>query len=253
MTRWVNEKRECFERDILQGFCLFCRDMNEQFFRFAGTGVISSSALHGLVGSAFAKGPLWRLKDTAHLIFRDAEEYNSTGHLLDWTLGYIYHETVKLMEDAHLRQAYIARLGDLAGNNPSVRPDAVTEGLAAIEARSRGSAARAVEQLQGLIALSRTLFCRYFSGMAGHRPLARFLYDQEALARAAFKEEYQALLHEVYASEPERLYTEAACSLMDSARYEEAAKAVNIALALDPANESALRIRERLEAFGPAA
>ena len=105
MTRWVEEKREFFERDIFQDFCRFCHVVQEQFNRFESSGTVSSPVLHVLVGDSTNKGLLWRLKDNAHLIFRVAAGYNPAAHLLDWSLGYIYHECVKLMEDAHLRQS----------------------------------------------------------------------------------------------------------------------------------------------------
>ena len=247
MTRWVEEKREFFERDILQDFCRLCRDLHEQFARFAASGGVSFSVLHGLVGDFTNKGLLWRLKDNAHLVFRNGAEYIPAGHLLDWTLGYIYHEAVKLMEDAHLRQAYIPRLRGFAEEGRGCPETVLPEGLSSLQAWNRDSMERGVDRLKELLALTRKLFCRYFSGLAGHRPLARFLYDQESLARAAFQEDYPALIAEVYGNAPARLYAEAAHSLMDSARTEEAAVAVAASLARDPFDDAALAAKRRLE------
>lgn len=253
MTRWVEEQREFFERDILQDFCRLCRDLQEQFARFTASGGVSFPVLHGLVGDFANKGLLWRLKDNAHLVSQSGAENVPAGHLLDWTLGYIYHEAVKLMEDAHLRQVYIPRLLGFAEEGPACPAAVLPKGLSSIQAWSQGSMERGVERLKELLALTRKLFCRYFSGLAGHRPLARFLYDQESLARTAFQEDYPALIAEVYGNAPARMYAEAAHSLMDSARTEEAAAAVAAALVRDPSGDAAMTAKQRLEEMGQLA
>ena len=252
MTRWVEEQRETFERDILRDFCRFCAVMDEQLARFGASGAISFPVLSGLIGDLTGKGLLWRLKDNAHLVLHTAGEDTSAGHLLDWTLGYIYHESVKLMEDAHLHQSYLPRLHEFAGAARFGRANVLLAGLSSIQAQTGGSMERETARLKELIALARKLFCLYFSGMAGHRPLARFLYDKRDLVRSVFKEDYALLLREIYGEALDRMYTEAALSLMDSARKEDAGVAVSAALACNPASEAALHIQQLLGNFGQA-
>lgn len=247
MTRWVEEKREFFERDIFQDFCRFCQVVHEQFSRFERSGTVSSPILHVLVGDFTNKGLLWRLKDNAHLTFRVAAGYNPAAHLLDWSLGYIYHECVKLMEDAHLDQSYVSRLQGFSGSGPAGQAAALLEGISSIQAQTGGSMEREVARLKELISLTRQLFCMYFSGMSAHRPLARLLYDKEALVRNAFQQEYPALIIAVYGDEPENMYIEAAYSLLESARDEDAAKAAAAALACKPESEAARECLGRLK------
>lgn len=243
MQAWVERNREAFERDVLRDFCLAADSLGEQFVRFAKGGAVSYSVLRGLVGEPWDKGLLWRLKDKSHHIFLKREGAGLTAQLLDWTLGYIFHESLKLMEDAHQRQYYAPRLSGIADNGYCPVPSGLLEGLRVIQGETRESMRREAARLQALLLYSRTLFCLYFEGRAGHRPLARFLNDNCGLVARVFLEDHPRLIKAVYGDEPERLHIEAARSLMESDRKSAAAKAVADALALNPESPAALDLR----------
>ncbi|MDR2077304.1 MAG: hypothetical protein LBP61_10325 [Desulfovibrio sp.] len=254
MRDWVEGKREFLERDLVRDFFLFVRDLEEQFRRFEESETVSFPALHHLVGDSLSKGLLWRVKDNAHLLFRASPAVAPAGRLLDWTLGYIFHESLKLMEDARLRQSYIPRLADFQGE---AIPEALADllaGFSSIRIQTRESVQREVTRLKRLISLTLSLLPHYFAERRDHRPLARFLYDYNELARAVLKEEYASLLAAVYGDCPEAMYREAAESLLQSARRDEALAALSGALACNPSGREAETCRRRLEEIsGPAA
>ncbi len=248
MNEWIETNRPAFERDVLLDFCLGAERLAEQFARLEEEGGrVSFAILRELVGEPMNKGLLWRLKDKAHLLFRSDDGGNPAGLLLDWTLGYIFHETFKLMEDAHQRQFYGSTLGDFRGR---AMPDAAAEllrELAEIQGQTRESMRREAARLMRLFRLTCRLFCLYFKGRADHRPLARLLYERQTLIRSVFQKDRQELLAAVYGSEPERLYIEAGRALLESARPVEAGAAAERALAVNPQSAAALTLAAELQ------
>ena len=253
MRTWVHDNHAAFERDVLRAFCQAASQLSEQFARFAATGTISFSALRNMIGEPLNKGLLWRLKDKAHHIFLNAGETRPAGLLLDWTLGYIFHETFKLMEDAHQRQFYGPMLGDFQSRNlPEAARDLLRD-LNDIQDQTGESMRREAARLARLFCLTRRFFCLYFQGMATHRPLARLLHDRQVLVRSVFQEDYPALIAAVYGNEPERLHIEAGLSLLESARLQEARAAAAQALEVNPQNAAAIELARLVAAGGQAA
>ena len=182
------------------------------------------------------KGLLWRLKDNAHHLFRSAEEYSPTGMMLDWTLGYIFHESLKLMEDAHQLQYYVPRLsGFFNGELPS-QVTHLSSALFEIRGETLESMQRESVRIEKLFSLTRRLFIFYFRGKAEHRLLARFLYDCGEQVRAVFGAEYSEFLASVYGEAFELMYIEAGYSLLESGRYAEALAAATAAAKLNPSS-----------------
>ncbi len=248
MEAWVLKNREAFERDVLQGYCLVSDRLFEQFARMERDGTLSFPLLRELVGESWNKGPLWRLKDTAHHLFSERPEAGSAGaqagRLLDWTLGYAFHEALKLMEDAHQRQYYLPRLEELAGRQSVPEISAIAAALGLVREGACESMRRECARLQALLLHSRRLFILYFAGRSGQRPLARFLHDAGDLVRRIFQEDYALLISSVYGSAPERMHIEAAHSLLESARMPSARAAVLAALSINPFSREALALKD---------
>ena len=243
MRNWAAHNHADFERDVLRDFCQAAAQLSEQISRFARTETVSFSVLRALVGEPLNKGPLWRLKDKAHHIFRNGGSVRPPGMLLDWVLGYIFHESLKLMEDAHQRQFYAPQLESIPGLRDPELAVRVSE-LTAIQGQTVESMRREVARLDNLLLQSRKLFCLYFDGCADHRPLARFLHDNNEAVRKIFEDDYDRLIQAVYGGEPERMHVEAARSLLESARFAAAALAVEAALAVNPQSDDALELQK---------
>lgn len=244
MKKWALKNREAFERDVLQDFCLASGRLCEQFTRAGQTMTVSFPVLRDLVGEPWNKGLLWRLKDKAHHLFRTGEKESPASLLLDWTLGYIFHESLKLMEHAHQCQHYVPRLAELRATPLSPEIAAVADSLSCIQEGIRKSMRHEVARLDSLLFHARRLFILYFSGRAGHRPLARFLNDNEMLVRHAFQTDYASFVASVYGDEPERMHIEAAHSLVESAHKPAAGKAIRAALLINPASREALALQK---------
>ena len=243
MRNWALYNQEAFERDVLRDFCRAAEQLREQFDRFEASGSLSFSVLRAMVGEPLNKGLLWRLKDKSHHIFLNIPAVRPAGVMLDWTMGYIFHESLKLMEDAHQRQYYAPQLGRLAGFERNPELDTIASTLQAILEQTSESMRREVARLDTLLLQSCKLFCLYFEACGKHRPLARLLYDSNDLVRKIFQDEYSDLIRSVYGEAPERMYIEAAHSLLESARTEAADCAANAALEANPHNPDAIEVQ----------
>ena len=83
--RWVPARREDFVRDFVRDYCQVFLILAEQARRFEHDGSMSYSGLRELMGEAMRKGVFWRLKDTAHHLFRASPDAGETGTLpADW-------------------------------------------------------------------------------------------------------------------------------------------------------------------------
>ena len=93
---WIARDRAVLLRDFLRDYCQVYSVLEEQHRRFALSGTLSYAVLRDLVGGDGQNGLFWLLKDSAHHLFRGDEE-NMAGMLLDWAVGYAFHECIKLM------------------------------------------------------------------------------------------------------------------------------------------------------------
>ena len=114
---WIDSKKPEFVRDILRDFCLSYQLLSQEFSRYDQTGIIDFYFLLELIGIEMNQGQLWRLKDTAHLLFRSQDRVPELEQLLDWSMGYIFHECTKLKEDAYQQNFYIPWLKKISDNS----------------------------------------------------------------------------------------------------------------------------------------
>ena len=246
MKRWIQENKSVIERDILADFCNGVECLFQQFDRFENTGTLSFSALNNLVGVPLEKGLLWRLKDSAHFVLRDDARGLKQGAMLDWCLGYIFHEVIKLVEDSRLLSAYVPKLAELSSGWSEDCEGMIAE-FGEIEGQTKRSISLEMARTRKLVRLALRLFCEYFHGNNRHRLLARFLNDNFVQAQRVFGDEFPAFLLAIYQNEPEILYIEAACSLMESGRLRRASAAVAVALALNPHREETRDVQRALQ------
>ena len=233
--RWLLANRAFFVRDLVRDYCMVFRLLSDQRRRFERDGTVSYSALRDLLGEAMRKGVFWRLKDTAHHLFRNtvrtaaaateapAEspgimlwQYAASPHpdgtavqspveaLIDWCVGYAFHECAKLKEDAFQGQHYANRLAQL-GRHPAVTGEFYGP-LSALAAQTAESSVRELERIIHVLSHGLFLLTRYLTAEGRNCRLARWLACEEPLAREVFGPLYPDLLTALYDGEPERLF-----------------------------------------------
>lgn len=248
---WLEMNASRLMADILRDFCLVSIALEEQFLRFDRAGNLSYAVLSEILGDQMNRGILWRLKDTAHHLLRDAPGSPVTGRLLDWAIGYIFHETLKLMEDCHQHQYYAPSLMALAGENPSPELNAVARDFTLMAVENQTDMARSVSRIRRLLAHARMFFHRCYANRPDNRSVARLLNDREDLIRQGFAGEHENLVAAIYGNSPQTLFLLAAESLREGGKFAEARNALDRAEKIAPDDPRLAALRTALPAAAP--
>ncbi|MDL2210040.1 hypothetical protein LJC26_04470 [Desulfovibrio sp. OttesenSCG-928-O18] len=231
---WLEANMARLMAEILRDFCSVSIALEEQFRRFDHAGNLSYAVLREVIGDQMNRGLLWRLKDTAHHLLRDAPGSPVAGRLLDWAIGYLFHETWKLMEDTHQHQYYAPSLLALAEGNPSPELEAVARDFTMMAMENQTEMGKKVNRIRRLLAHARLFFHRCYASQTDNQYLARFLYDREDLVREAFAGEHANLVTSIYGNTPQLLFIHAAASLQNGGKTTEALAALERAKTLAP-------------------
>lgn len=242
---------ETLKRDLLRDFCLAAAGLEEQFERFDASGSLSFSIISEVVGNEVSKGLLWRTKDAAHHLVDEADPL-APGNRLDWCIGFLFHESLQMLEAAYQLQHYAPKLAFLvsslterSGSNGRETPE---RQLLALSQKSRAGLKAHINRVRKLMSLTCEFFCAYLAGQAANRPLARLIYERENLLRPVFGPLYPRLLEAVYGQAPETVFVESAMSLAETGKLGEAAAAARKALEFNPGNGQAEQLLEALSA-----
>ncbi|MDO5535925.1 MAG: hypothetical protein Q4F72_00135 [Desulfovibrionaceae bacterium] len=241
---------EFFLRDLLRDYCTVYLAVDEQVRRFRRDGNVSYTVLNTLLGESSSKGVFWRLKDTAHYLFRNEEgtggaDYAAIGRLVDWCIGYAFHECCKLREDAFQGQHYAMRLMQLS------RADQRTMKLAAplepLGAQTAESCERELNRILNVLREGMRLLVLFLPSASDNCSLARWLVTQQERVRQTFQDLYPQLVHALYEDCPQRMFTLAAVDFMDCGRTEEARFWLGTAREMGSLDEDGARMLHALD------
>lgn len=230
---WIKAKRLEFARDVLRDFCISSKELEACFTSYEEAGRIGFPQLRELTGQEMNKGLLWRLKDTAHLLFRHGEE-GLMGRFLDWGLGYIFHEAVKLKEDAHQLENYAPWFREIADYGLDETERGHMERLTVVLGQTRESIDREIRRIRYIMDACLDLFPVCYAQYAESQLLARYLFDQQDIVREVFRDKYDALIRGIYGESPENMPLLAARSLREGGWIEHASRALDELEAMRP-------------------
>jgi len=247
--KWLREKQDEFVRDLLQDFCLAVGLLETAFKEFDIDGRIEFEALRDILGEEMNKGLLWRLKDTAHHLFRNMPEKSQVGHFLDWCIGYIFHETMKLKEDAYQQQNYAPWFRQLQEKDLPETDLIISRELFQLLMQTTESMQREIRRIRFIVRQCHRLFPLYLADQGANLWLARFLFKRSDLVREVFGDAYDALIRAVYKDAPETLFVMASRSLREGGWVNEAVEAVEAALAANAESPVVQREKDVLESW----
>lgn len=235
---WILSKQDSFVRDVLRDFCQIASQLESHFTEFDVTGTVSFHVFDDILGRQNSKGLLWRLKDTSHLLFRNETKtpYTVLGEYLDWALGYIFHECIKLKEDAYQQMNYKPRFKQLE-QNTQLSPEEQHLGseLYAVIDQTTESIRREIRRIRFILFHCKRMFILYLPAHQENPLLARFLYLQDGLVRAVFKSYFDELVTSIYPNGLHHMYDLAAQSLDEGGWPTQAAGARELAAQAAPA------------------
>lgn len=246
---WIRAKTPEFVRDVLRDFCLAARALEEQFSHFDRGGQVNFGVLRDLLGEEFNKGLLWRLKDTAHLLFRGSRDAPRVGRFLDWGIGYVFHESMKLKEDAYQQQNYGPWFRAMQAESLPPEELRIAQELYEVILQTAESIRREITRIRFIIDHMKRLLPLYLSEHGDNPLLARLLFERNDLVAAVFGEYYSDLLRGLHGDRPERLYVLAAQSLRQGGWMQEAEAAIDQALKLAPNDPAARLEKEKVDSW----
>ena len=167
------------------------------------------------------KSCLYRLKQMSHELFRNAEEATYREKFYDITVGYIFHEAMKLRENVYQLEYYEPQYQTLVASDELTALERkvihefdvlilkarkrLKEGLKEVKMLLKDL----VTQLKDLLKLYRTNYL-----------LPRFILENEkALIRIYHKQGFFEILNDMYDHGRSTLIYKAACSYLDSEYY----------------------------------
>lgn len=125
-SSWFEQRRNHFIRQVVEDFFLLVGSFQQLYGVYLDcrspqghccADLLSSKTeeargqiwnrLTQMMGTEREKGRLWQLKDLCHLVWPEQElEYDVHGALIDWLLGSVFHEAMKLKENIYLLNTY---------------------------------------------------------------------------------------------------------------------------------------------------
>jgi hypothetical protein len=214
-TAWLKNKEHEFITEIFRNFCLVHQRLLEECISPENTHCVRFDCLDELIGQETNQGRLWRLKDTAHLLFRSfLPDTPLSGRSLDWALGYLFHECMKLKEDAYQLTKYVPWFESIAPEkNLSSDQNSLGQDLKVIASQTAESIDREVQRIQSVLSLCRKLFIVFLPHHRDNSLLARYIYVNMSRVRSVFGPQTAILLHSVYGSKQDDLVRLAARNL----------------------------------------
>ena len=123
---WFEQRRDFFMRRVFEDFFAIVRSFQDVYQVYLGCKGAGRPAaidllapkndvlrakiwdrLTLMVGTEVDKGPLWQLKDLCHRIWpEDGQAGVPEGALVDWLVGLIFHEAMKLKENVYILGRY---------------------------------------------------------------------------------------------------------------------------------------------------
>ena len=206
------------------------------------SGSASFQELEIWIGTESNKGSLWNLKDNAHLLFRnDLSKLFFHEKVFDWTLGSIFHESMKLKEDIYLLEVYqkegIAFTQD-ANIPEDVDAQELLEEYRRINTRAQESANEEIENLEYLFARGMEQLQKLIVHFKDDGLLIRFLAENENLYEKIYGQgSFKELCDTMYDRGLEDAYLQAGRNYREGGWYDEALAILKKALAINPDNE----------------
>jgi hypothetical protein len=176
---WIQAKLPEFVRDMFRFFCQSCEQLDVLFEHYGRTGIMDFEELRELIGRESDKGILWRLKDTLE------------GRFLDWGMGYIFHECIKLKEDSYQQLTYAPWLKDLDGVLARAKRD-IAGPLAHVPMQTEESMRREIDRIKIILDQCKRILPDYLARHRDNQLLARYIFTQNLTVREVFAEQYPA-------------------------------------------------------------
>ena len=249
-TCWLKEKRELLLKNVVKDFldsCSFFEDLKEHTAKYG----VRYEGFDFWVGTERAKGKLWQLKDLCHMLWGDSDpREDNHGFLLDWMTGAIFHEAMKLKENAYMLERY-RKSYPLGENTPLLKPNGNGEGpgMEFFEETAH-EIKRAIKRIDLLLKHAEHYLISVLQGERENALLVRYLLEAIVSPAEHWSEDTgpMKLLNALFPHGLDEAYCLAGESYLEGSWFTEARRAFEKALELNPEcteARSGLRLLEK--------
>lgn len=205
-----------------------------------------------MVGSEVAKGPLWQLKDLCHRLWPEEEHgHNLEGSLIDWLVGSMFHEAMKLKENIYILNSYGQAAFRLSGPDSSdgpIRPYPETPlprltqimDVKGLIRRIVVDVIRQMDQLAFLLGQTSYMLRTILPGLTNNMLVIRLLVEQEDVVEELWGEKADAVFADMFYDAPEQGFCAAGRSYLNSQWYARALAMYRRAAAVDAGCDEAV-------------
>ncbi|NOQ45058.1 MAG: hypothetical protein GQ559_00010 [Desulfobulbaceae bacterium] len=163
-----------------------------------------------MVGTETEKGPLWQLKDLCHQVWPENEDHQDVnGSLVDWLIGSVFHEAMKLKENIYMLNSYgpaAFRMKDVPANaSREMFPSAGTYPQLSHIVDIQGLLNRIVtdvavqmEQIGFLFVQANYILRMMMPGLARNMLVVRLLAEQEDVIAELWGESLEEMYAEMF-------------------------------------------------------
>ena len=273
---WFNSRRDHFVRQVVCDFfhlISWFHALYSDYLNVYGADNVGgcrlpdqqAEALHAellqqislMVGTEKKNGPLWHLKDLCHQVWPQGErEQHIHGVLVDWLVGSLFHEAMKLKENLYLLNNYgsaalaINSLNDQ--HHPRYRQLPVIADLVDIRSlvtRSDGDFARQMERMGFLFGQVNYLLRLMLPELAENLLILRLLVEEEKAVIDLWGESVEALFDDIFSGGAATGFCRAGSSYLRGQWYHQALAVYERAFACDKQCDEAIARIAHLKAI----
>lgn len=250
-NQWFAARRPLFVKNMVKGFGETFERFRAIYEQYLVHRRLSFLEFTQLVGTESGKGLLWLLKDRCHQLWREPDTGREPdGCLLDWLLGSIFHEAMKLKENIYLVQHHGPRIQSLQ-KRPGTDPARYCVGIEnqGFPARIHSEIELQMEALALLFGQANYLLRTMMAEQADNPLLLRFLLENPGVPQSLWGESLESLLADMFPHGLEYGFCLAARSYAEGDWYAEALAAYGRALAVNRDCAEALHNSCRMQAL----
>ena len=247
---WFARRRDFFVTSMLKGFYRAAGGFLQIYQGYLKTGTVPYNEIDKLVGTETRKGCLWQLKDDCHQLWRNGDSaFELNGSLLDWIIGSLFHEAMKLKENIYLFEYYAPLAHDLKGVwRQEIQQFCGVECRRFME-RISHEVDRQMESLGFMFGRAIYLLRTMLPSQAHNPLLLRYLIEHPDVASELWSESLDEIFKDMFHGVPESGYCLAAQSYFDGNWYEKSLAAYQEALRVNGHCDEAILRTSQLEAL----
>jgi hypothetical protein len=277
-TSWFDRQRNFFLRQFFADFFTLTYSFQKLYRSYCdcrGTAMGSScyllhhqgdnghcriwEQLNWMIGEETDKGPLWNLRELCRRVWPEKEHgENVEGSLVDWLMGSIFHEAMRLREDVHILNNYgnatfknrqmraVRENGSQPPNLPASRLAKIMDRKNLIK-RVAVDVMQQMEQLAFLFGQTNNMLRTMLPGLADNFLLVRFLVEQEDIVEDLWGEGLADVFADMFFGTPAQGFCAAGSSYMSGQWYTRALIMYKRALEFDKGCDEAGKKVQELE------